>query len=156
MSVRKRRIYVAGAYSSDNVVGVFTNMRRGIRLATTTFQAGAIPFTPWLDYHFSLSLDESKGIPTIEDYYQYSMSFLENWAEAVLVQQQGWTESKGTINEINRARELGLPVFFSLESLLKWIKDQDAADELEIEHKILAELCAEAQQRGEYNNSKES
>lgn len=138
----RRRVYVAGAYSSGNVLGVLRNMKRGMRLATEAFQAGVLPFAPWFDYHFLLQEDDEKPPLTIDDIYNYSMSFLENWAEAVLVQQEGWIESKGTVAEINRAKELGIPVFFTLESLLNWIKSQDAAEE----------LVQEAQDLGEYED----
>ena len=131
--MRRRRVYVAGAYSADNVIDVFRNMRRGMRLATEALQSGIgiIPFAPWFDYHFFLQEDDKSNPITIDDIYQYSLSFLENWAEAVLVQQDGWIHSKGTVNEVNKAKELGIPVFFTLEALKKWITDCVVADELE-------------------------
>ena len=147
MVQRKRRVYVAGAYSSDNVLGVLRNMRRGMRLATEAFQSKIIlPFAPWFDYHFFLMEDDDKPQLTIQDIYEYSISFLENWAEAVLVQPIGWNESTGTVNEINMAQKLGIPVFFTMETLAKWIKDQDAAD-------AVSKMTQEAQDRGEYNVS---
>jgi len=148
MTTRRRRVYVAGAYSASDVLQVLRNMKRGMRLATEAFQAGVLPFAPWFDYHFFLQEDETKGRLTIEDIYQYSMSFLDNWAEAVLVQQQGWVESKGTVAEINRAEELGLPVFFTLESLMKWVAEQDAQE-------AVSEMTQEAQNRGEYEDQKQ-
>ena len=51
-------MYVAGAYSSDNVLGVLDNMRRGMRMSTEIFLAGFSPFCPWLDYQFQLMLLE--------------------------------------------------------------------------------------------------
>jgi len=116
------RVYVAGAYSADNVLQVLRNMKRGMKLATEALQTGEIlPFVPWFDYHFFLQEDESKRKLTVKDVYNYSMSFLTNWAEAVLVQQDGWVESKGTVAEVNKAKELGIPVFFTLEALQKYI-----------------------------------
>ena len=131
MQKRKRRVYVAGAYSAGDVLSVFRNMRRGMRLATMVFQAGALPFAPWFDYHFLLQEREEERRLEIEDLYQYSLSFLENWAEAVLVVQENWVTSKGTVNEINRAEAQGLPVFFSLEGLVNWIRETDIREELD-------------------------
>ena len=119
---KKVRVYVAGAYSADNVFQVFRNMRKGMNLATQALQTGRIsPFCPWLDYQFILQEDPTQRKISVDDIYQYSLSFLENWAEAVLVQPDGWIESKGTVAEINKAKELGIPVFFQMEDLMKWI-----------------------------------
>ena len=62
MSKRLVKVYVAGAYSADNVLDVLSNIRRGIRASTEIFLAGYSPFCPWLDYHFQLQLqDNSEG-----------------------------------------------------------------------------------------------
>ena len=106
-----RRIYVAGAYSADNVINVFENMRKGIELSYEVLKAGFSPFCPWLDYHFSLM-----GEVSIEEYYRYSMAWLEV-SEAVLVV-PGWEDSAGTKKEMVRAHELGIPVYFSLGELI--------------------------------------
>lgn len=100
-----KRVYVAGAYSADNALGVLDNMRRGMRLALMVLKAGFAPFVPWFDYHFSLMSDM-----TIEEYYNYSMAWLEA-SDAVIVQPVGAEQSKGTRAEIARANELGIPVF---------------------------------------------
>ena len=70
-----KRVYVAGAYSADNVLGVLDNMRRGMRLSTEVFVNGFAPFCPWLDYHYTLMLQEGEEI-SLNDYYQYSLAFL--------------------------------------------------------------------------------
>lgn len=124
---QRKRVYVAGAYSANTVLGVFKNMRKGMQLATKALQAGVIPFAPWFDHHFFLLEDDAQPGFTLNDIYQYSLSFLENWAEAVLIQRDGWAESKGTVAEINRAKELNIPVFFSLESLMKWVNAEEAS-----------------------------
>jgi len=110
----RKRVYVAGAYSADNVIDVLGNMRRGMQLSLKVLQAGYAPFVPWFDYHFSLL-----GEVTLQDYYDYSMAWLEV-SDAVLVT-PGWEESNGTKTEIERAEELGLPVYFSMEELLKYM-----------------------------------
>ena len=107
-------LFRSGAYSADNPIDMFDNMRRGMRLAYDCLKAGFAPFVPWFDYHFSLI-----GEMSIEEYYTYSMAWLEV-SDAVLVQPVGVEKSRGTLKEIQRAQELGIPVFNSLEVLCKW------------------------------------
>lgn len=109
-----KRIYIAGSYNAGNVIDVLDNMRRGMKAAKDVLLAGYSPWVPWFDYHFQLMLDEGE-ILTIEDYYQYSMAWLEV-SDAVLVVKLS-ENSVGTQAEIERARELGIPVFFSFEDM---------------------------------------
>jgi len=109
-----KRVYVAGAYSADNIIQVFTNMRLGIALSLRVLKAGFAPFCPWLDYQFAL-----KEQMSLKEYYDYSMAWLEA-SDAVLVQTIGAEKSHGTLKEIRRARELNIPVFNSLENLCQW------------------------------------
>ena len=110
-----KRVYVAGAISCDHSVGYLDNIRRGMKLSYEVLKAGFAPFVPFFDYHFSLM-----GPMSEEEYYGYSMAWLEA-CDAVIVVNEGWEESVGTVREIARARELGMPVFFSLEGLNSWV-----------------------------------
>ena len=47
-----KRIYVAGAYSDDNVLKILNHMRVGMRAGLKLLLAGYAPFVPWFDYHF--------------------------------------------------------------------------------------------------------
>ena len=105
---------MAGAYSADNVLTVLDNMNKGMRMATLVLLEGFSPFCPWLDYQFKLMAREGEVI-TLEDYYRYSMAFLEV-CDAVLVV-PGYEKSKGTLAEIARAKELKMPVVYSLHDL---------------------------------------
>jgi hypothetical protein len=110
-----KRIYIAGAYSADNVITVLDNIRRGMRKATEVLLAGYAPFCPWLDFHFQLMLHEGENL-TVEDYYAYSMAWLEA-SDAVLVLPNS-EHSKGTQKEILRAKELRLPIVESVVELV--------------------------------------
>ena len=110
------RVYVAGAYSADNVITVLDNMREGMRLSTQVLLAGFSPFSPWLDYHFQLNLRDGETL-TVKNYYKYSMAWLDVSDAMLLV--PGWKKSKGTLAEMDRAAELGIPIFNTLDGLLR-------------------------------------
>ena len=111
-----KRVYVAGAYSSDKTMGVFNNMRRGMRASTEVFLAGFFPFCPWLDFHFILMLRENEEL-TIEQYYEYGIAWLEV-SDAILVLPNS-EHSRGTKLEMAKAMSLGIPVYYSLEELCR-------------------------------------
>lgn len=102
------RIYIAGKYSDPNILGVLNNIHDGIKAATTILKRGHEPFCPFLDYQFQF-FDKSL---TIEDYYRYSMAWLEV-SDIVFVLPDS-ENSKGTLAEIARAKELGIPVLLDL------------------------------------------
>lgn len=116
------RVYVAGAYSADNVIDVLDNMRRGMRAGTEVFLAGFAPFCPWLDYQFQLMLREGEAL-TVPDYYAYSMAWLD--VSDVMLVLPNSEHSKGTQAEIARAKQLAIPVFGSLKALLAWSQSKD-------------------------------
>lgn len=123
-----KRIYVAGAYSANNVIDVLNNMRRGMRLSTEVMLAGFAPFCPWLDYNFQLQLRGSESL-SVNDYYQYSMAWLEASDGVLLV--PGWENSKGTTAEIARAKELRIPIFFTLNQMVAYFNANElGADEV--------------------------
>jgi hypothetical protein len=85
-----------------------------MRLATKVFKAGFAPFCPHLDFHYSLMVEDDTDF-TVKEYYKYSMAWLEV-SDAVLLL-PGWEDSKGTLAEIERARELNIPIFNRLEDV---------------------------------------
>lgn len=108
------RVYVAGPYSSDNVIGVLDNIREGMRWSTQILLSGFAPFCPWHDFHFQLMLKPDERL-TVDDYYGYSMAWLEASDAMFLI--PGWEKSHGTQQEYARADELGIPCFWELEDL---------------------------------------
>ncbi len=113
-SARMLRVYVAGAYSSDNVLGVLSNMRHGLALSVKVMKAGFAPFAPWLDFQYGL-LDSF----SVKEYQAVSIAWLEV-CDAMIVQPIGAEQSNGTIREIARAQELGIPVFYTIDTLERW------------------------------------
>lgn len=110
----RTRVYVAGAYNASSSIAVLNNMREGLRLSTQVMLLGYAPFSPWLDYHYQLMLRPDENL-TLEDYYKYSLAWLEVSDAVILV--PGWEKSIGTQAEIKRAAELGIPVFLDLIEL---------------------------------------
>jgi hypothetical protein len=103
-----KKIYVAGSYSADNVmgVGVLHNIGIGIKECARILKEGNAPFCPWLDYHFAI---EDPTIPK-QAFYDYSMAWLEVCDEVWVLQNS--EKSVGTLKEIARAKELGLPIVY--------------------------------------------
>lgn len=99
-----KRIYLAGAYSADNVMDVLKNISIGISTASQILKNGDFPFCPWLDYHFALA------DPTIpkQAFYDYSMAWLEVSDEVWVL--PNWEHSVGTEKELDRARELKIKI----------------------------------------------
>ena len=111
-----KRVYVAGPYSADNVIDVFENMRRGMRMGVRVFLAGYAPWVPWHDFHHQLMFRDGESLSIdIDDYYEMSMAWLVV-SDAVLVL-PGWLNSKGTVAEVDKASRLNIPIFHSLEDL---------------------------------------
>jgi len=109
-----KRVYVAGAYSSGNVIGVLDNIREGMRWSTKVFLAGHAPFSPWLDFHYQLMLRDGEAL-SVPDYYEYSLAWLRA-SDCVFVT-PGWEDSKGTVAEIQEAERLGIPVVYNIKDI---------------------------------------
>jgi len=109
-----KRVYIAGAYSADNVLDVLHNIRKGIEMSSHILRLGFAPFCPWLDYHFVLM--DSAELLTVENFYDYSLAWLEV-SDAMLVL-PGHENSKGTLAEIEFAEDKNIPVFYDEDELL--------------------------------------
>ena len=114
---RAIRVYIAGAYSADNVMDLFVNMKIGIETSTRVFEAGLSPFSPWLDYHFILSAKEPLDVT---DFYRYSEAWLDVSDAVLVVDNPKNLTSKGLEAELIRAKHLHKPIFNSLDRLLDW------------------------------------
>ena len=120
------KIYVAGAYSDDNVLGVLKNIGRGEEYTAKLFMHGFAPFTPWHDKDFvsrNWRLDF-----TVKMFYDYSMEWLR-CSDAVFVLPnckglKDWEDSQGTKAEIEEAKRIEIPVFFEMHDLLEYYKNQ--------------------------------
>jgi hypothetical protein len=110
---KRRRVYVAGKYSANNVLDVLKNIGRGEKECAKLFAMGYAPFCPWHDK--SYVTDNPNGYFTVEQFYEHGLAWLEV-SDAVLVL-SGWQTSQGTIAEIEQAKKFGVPVFYSIDDL---------------------------------------
>ena len=114
-----KRVYIAGPYSADNILDVFENMRKGMRMGARVFLAGYAPWVPWHDFHHQLMFRDDESL-SVDDYYEMSMSWLVV-SDAVLVL-PGWIYSKGSRAELEKAGELKIPIFHSLYDLKRGLE----------------------------------
>jgi len=127
MAKEIKRVYVAGIltpvgyFSANPAIDYVIACREMTRWGVKALQAGFDPFIPALDGTFWWALDEGQYI-TEAMIKRYSKSWLEV-CDAVMLT-PGWQKSKGTLAEIKRAEELGIPVFKSLDELVKYTKEE--------------------------------
>jgi len=118
-------IYVAGAYSDNDVIPILDNMRRGMQWCYKIVKAGPFaPWCPWMDYHYSLI-----GPMTKTEYYEIGLAWLRK-SEGIYVIPD-WEDSVGTRAEIDEAKYLAMPVMFDMAALDDWGRNFDWSDRRE-------------------------
>ena len=116
-----KRIYVAGAYSADNVLDVLKNIGMGEQICSDLFSMGYAPFCPWHDKGYVIS-DPYRSY-TVQQFYDYSIAWLKVSDAMFLV--RGWEDSTGTLAEIAVANKLGIRQFMHYSELEKWREEND-------------------------------
>jgi len=106
------KIYIAGALNSD-AVGYIRNLHRMISYSNKLRRKGYSVFVPGLDILMGL-LD---GDFDYKDYFENSQPWLA--VSDIMFVCPGWESSKGTVKEIESAKELGIPVVYNDTDLLK-------------------------------------
>lgn len=109
-----KRIYVAGAMSADNILEVLQNIHDGIKLGAQCLKRGYAPFVPHLDILFRIQNGKDLDIP-VTTYYEYTLEWLKVTDYMILC--PNYKNSVGTLAEIEKAKELNIPIFYSLEEL---------------------------------------
>jgi hypothetical protein len=109
-----KRVYIAGAYSADNVLGVLDNIRKGIRWGTKVLLAGHAPYVPWLDFQLFLMLRGEENL-SVENFYNMSTKWLE--VSDVMFMTPGWENSVGSKMEKTRAESLGIPIVYDIDRI---------------------------------------
>jgi nucleoside 2-deoxyribosyltransferase len=131
MSTKIKRVYVAGlltprgTWSKNLAIDALINQRKMIRASLDAYFAGFDPFVPAFDHAFWMVMNDGEVI-TEAMIKRYSKSWLEV-CDAVLLTPK-WRNSPGTLAEIKHARELGIPVYETLEDLI-YAKKQNEIQE---------------------------
>ena len=114
-----KRIYVAGAYSANNIIDCLKNIGKGEYYCAKIFMRGFAPFCPWNDKDYVIKNYNEDF--TVEMFYNYSMAWLE--VSDVLFLVPGYEKSKGTLMEIKRAKELNIPIVDTIDELMYKFKE---------------------------------
>ena len=116
------RIYIAGALSSKEnikrnpsqvVIDYIANVSKMCKKASELRKRGYYPFVPGLDFLLGVVNGEWEE----NDYRGIGMAFLEV-CDAVLVISDSW----GVRREIEKAKELKIPVYYSMTELEAYAK----------------------------------
>ena len=105
--MRSKRIYIAGPYTKGDVA---INVRVAILAGNKLAQVGYVPFIPHLSHFWHLLYPR-----LTEFWYQYDFAWLELCD--CLVRLPG--ESVGADLEVRRAKDLGIPIYWSVEAALE-------------------------------------
>jgi hypothetical protein len=95
-------VYIAGAYRAATPQGVMENIEAARVVARQVAERGEMPVTPHLLSH---------GVDARRDdlfWLEGTLELMRRCDEVQLV--PGWTFSKGTLAEVTKALDLGLPV----------------------------------------------
>jgi hypothetical protein len=108
-------VYVAGPYTAPTPEGVVENVERAVAHATHLLRAGLYPYVPHLSHYWEAQHPH---------HYEVWMTLDFGWVARcdALLRLDG--ESRGADREVDLARQLGLPVFHSVEEVLQWAKGQ--------------------------------
>lgn len=122
---KRPRVYVAGPYSADNVLGVLRNIGFGESWSTMLFYEGFAPFCPWHDAQYAKAGFDF----TVQDFKDLSFAWLEVSEAMFLI--DGWEKSEGVKAEIAFAEAHGIPVFSEYDKLLEWKENMIKASQNE-------------------------
>lgn len=106
------KVYISGPYTEPDPV---ENTKRALETADVFLHAGLIPYVPHLSMFWHFQSPKAWDI-----WLDYDLSWIESCD--VLFRMQG--KSKGADLEVQRAKELGMPVFTSYVKLIKWVDEK--------------------------------
>ena len=110
------RLYVAGAYSANNVLDVLKNIGRGRKACAEFFSLGFAPFCPWHDMDFIIMNPDN--IFNIQQFRDYCLEYLK--VSQVMFILPDSQDHEGVQDEIKLAKELNIPRFEDKANLIKY------------------------------------
>jgi hypothetical protein len=102
-----RTVYIAGKFRGPNAWEIEQNIRAAEVVGMEVAKLGAAPVIPHANTRFF------HGTITDDFWLAATMALLERCDAVMLV--PGWPDSKGALAEIERAMQLGLPIFYAGE-----------------------------------------
>lgn len=115
-----KHIYIAGPYRASTPEEIEQNIQRAEAMRPMVVSLGHVPVCP---HSMTRGLD---GAATEEFWVKATLSIMER-CDAVLLVPTDWSQSEGTRGEVDRAHELGMPVFTHPDALAHWLADQQEA-----------------------------
>ncbi|NWD65774.1 DUF1937 family protein [Pseudomonas sp. IPO3774] len=104
-------VYVAGPYRASSREKIADNISAARAVAVSTARLGWFPICPHTNTaHFDDELPDQDQF-----FLDGTLALMERCDAVVLI--DGWRYSAGTLGEVHRARELGMPIFGCLEDL---------------------------------------
>jgi hypothetical protein len=127
MGKTMHRIFVSGAMNpngdGNHAIEYLANVRAGVAMANSLILSGFVPYCPMIDFQFFLGLYPGEEI-SVDAIRECAMSFVEHWAEAVLVL-PGWEKSWGVRAEVDVAVRCNIPVFYNKIHLVDYFEADD-------------------------------
>jgi hypothetical protein len=111
--MRRPRVYVAGPINGSG--RQFDNLRRALDAGTELMELGLDPFIPHLNLLWSFAQGAEVDVPRWQ-------AWDDNWLSACDALYRLPGESPGSDHEDALARRLGIPVFYTLSSVVAWAK----------------------------------
>lgn len=113
MSQRRTRVYIAGPMTGSG--NPYANINDGLEIASYLLDRGFAPYCP----HLTCILEMAKGMKPREVWLDFDKAYLLTCD--ALLRRPG--VSPGADVEVQWAREAGIPVYYSLDSLFACEKE---------------------------------
>jgi len=113
-------IYIAGPYRAGSTFEVTHNIQRAREAAEEVWVAGGAALCPHLN---SAYMD---GLVDDEAFLEAGLVMLERCDAIRVISHPDGLRSKGTEREFVRARQLGMPVLYSLSDVVGFLGDGEA------------------------------
>ena len=114
-------VYIAGPYRGASEWEVVQNIRRAEALALQVWQSGAACICP----HKNTALLGGAADDSV--WLEGDLEMMKR-CDAVLCTDD-WRRSNGAIEEVRIATEVGIPIFYKLTDLQKWMDSVDSKPE---------------------------
>jgi hypothetical protein len=111
-------VYVAGPYRANGEWFIYENIRRAEAVALEVWKMGAACICPHKNTAFF------NGACPDQVWLDGDLEMVRR-CDAILCV-PGWERSVGSLGEVALAKEIGIPVFQSVEELKSWIKEAAA------------------------------